>query len=104
MEQNILEGNKLIARFEGRKWLKKYTIDDYGGDTGNAYPEMKYNLSWDWLLPAISKLYAIAKRRWCDFGTIFGYFNGIKDEVFKNNIKAAFNHFVEAIRWYNQHK
>lgn len=55
-EPTVKQMNWVIARFEGRLFYGKHPIDAYGGDTGNALPEMKYHTSWDWLMPVIEKI------------------------------------------------
>lgn len=61
MEQNeILQGNKLIADFMGIE-TKVYTdrpsmiYYSYNGFM-NTIDQMKYHLSWDWLMPIIEKI------------------------------------------------
>ena len=53
----IEQMNEVIARFDGRKLYGRYTIDNYGGDTHMALPEMKYHTSWDWLKPVIDEIF-----------------------------------------------
>lgn len=54
-ENEIIEGNKLIAEFDKRLFYG-HTIDKFGVGTGNALPEMEYHSSWDWLMPVVEKI------------------------------------------------
>lgn len=103
----IEQMNVLIARFEGRKWLGKYTIDNYGGDTGNGLPDMKYHSSWDWLMPCWKKVIdAVAGLTEegdypTDFSTIMDMYAYHCENV---EIGAAHNYVYQAIQWYNKQK
>lgn len=109
-EQEIIEGNVLIARFEGRKWLNKYTIDFYGGDTGNQIPEMKYHKSWDWLMKVVEKIsidYDFTIRWFNRDCTSTIYNTSIEgSEIsdygnYKPAIKNVWLCVVKFIKWYN---
>lgn len=57
---NTIENNKLIAEFMG---AKEYTGDLEGQFYGTTFPHgydttmnLKYNTSWDWLMPVIEKI------------------------------------------------
>lgn len=122
----ILEGNKLIAEFEGRATVineceycgKDVTVkpicsgDEKGNKTSHAaggrIVELKYHSSWNWLMPVWKKFREIN----------YDYPNGIKRDDLKNehehfreliigsleicSIKMAFRYIVYAIKWYNQ--
>jgi len=75
-EQQIIEGNKLIAEFMGgeRHWLngmkEPFTDDtiwgyyDVGVNITSTYSgrpialvnDLKYHTSWDWLMPVVEKI------------------------------------------------
>lgn len=60
MEENeILEGNKLIAEFMGFK-QKSYTPESekLWCDNKHGLPvgELKFHTSWDWLMPVVEKI------------------------------------------------
>lgn len=114
------EGNKLIAEFDG--W--KYVLD------GNLFHkvinvlesqlvplhELKYHLSWDWLMPIISKIekmdYHVSITPYaCEIYE--GNCNGDGGKYFKSivdldntidiiSIDLVHRTVVEFIKWYNQ--
>ena len=57
-----MENNKLIAEFMGMKLGEDHTNDNmYYDDAENLHPptpinELKFNSSWDWLMPVIEKI------------------------------------------------
>lgn len=59
-EQEIIEGNKLIAVFDG--WEKTNHVDEEFGrlylkDGESKYQDsFRYELSWDWLMPVVEKI------------------------------------------------
>ena len=56
-EQEIIEGNKLIAEFMGYKfiedWHQYWRLSDKHLLLEN---ELKYHSSWDWLMPVVEKI------------------------------------------------
>lgn len=108
-EQEIQEGNKLIADFMGVKF------DIHGEITGKHGVIVKgsrYHSSWDWLMPVVEKIEQILpddsvvtiEYKDCyipvleddDSFTIQG--NGL------TKIEAVYNAVVEFIKWYNIQK
>lgn len=54
-EQEIIEGNKLIAEFMGDYRAKYKVSNDY--TLANAMLKtLKYHSSWDWLMPVVEKI------------------------------------------------
>lgn len=78
-QPTIDDMNIEIARFDGRLFYGKYPIDAYGGDTGNALPEMQYHSSWNWIMPV-----------WMKFRDIG--IDNIKNEEYQK--------WLDALRWY----
>ncbi len=61
--EEILEGNKLIAEFMGGKLVKSpcgihVGFQVFSFDNGPEMPEswLKYNIYWDWLMPVVEKM------------------------------------------------
>lgn len=97
-----VEGNATIAKFmdgefDGREWVFN----------GQQYKELKYHSSWDWQIPAWSKLV---------LGGLKGYilsasqeegerYNRLMDAYYQtvriNKPLEGFELLVEAIDWYN---
>lgn len=108
-EQEILEGKKLIADFMG---LKSFEDGRYGkmypnpiqvgnsifGDAG-----LRYNSSWDWLMPVVEKIEAIKDSddyevdifaNCCDIGGKF-------EAVGITKIEATFKAVLQFLKWYD---
>lgn len=54
-EQEIIEGNKLIAEFEGYIPCEKQSIFDYVGLEVSIHA-LRYERDWDWLMPVVFKI------------------------------------------------
>jgi hypothetical protein len=91
--EEILEGNKLIALFDGyeikdTKWWKNglWTTEKY----------LEYNSSWDRLMPVIKKIRQLctSDEEWKRFEFIIGNLRYI-------DIIPTFKSVVAFIEWYN---
>lgn len=79
MENN----NELIAEFMGVDQVDiDYAINEHG--------QLKYHLSWDWLMPVIDKCYQEHMSK------------HIADAVMTCNIEVVYDRVVEFIKEYNQ--
>tara|TARA_R100000773_G_C4155981_1_gene75937 strand:+ start:271 stop:510 length:240 start_codon:yes stop_codon:yes gene_type:complete len=79
-----MENNKLIAEFM-----------NHGFHDGRhrSFDELKYNESWDWLMPVISKVETVGR----------GWFpHELHTSLMKNDIDNAYNSVVEFIKQYNK--
>ena len=93
---NIVTENRLIAEFMGfifyddeNRW---YNIEE-----GYFLQEnIKYNSSWDWLIPVISKITTQEKY----IGLM--HRENIMDTVPYGLIDDTYNYVVEFIKWYNK--
>lgn len=112
--------NVIIARFEGRKFYNRFSIDDYGPATCNAYPEMKYHSDWNWLMPVVEKIEIMAnvtirpgicsiemlfmnKRRYAkEKGIATGEVLPIAEHNDKDFIGNVYNAVYDFIVWYNE--
>ena len=54
-QEEILQGNKLIAKFIGMKYDSNANVYE---DDKNAYGlfSLKFHSSWDWLMPVVEKI------------------------------------------------
>lgn len=115
--EEILEGNKLIAEFMGAKII----VENYHGINIIKFPDkstkdlfgLKYNTSWDWLMPVVEKIeqgnYAViitqnvCTIRACIMGdtTIRAYQNGnyLTPNTKLSNTWLA---VIQFIKWYNE--
>ena len=101
-QEEILEGNKLIAIFDG------YVIDNTYPDTDRTYNKngnielhttVKHHSDWEWLMPIvdkISKLHSIPE--------LYANYSKVIDALMMLDINILFKAVVEFIKWYNQNK
>lgn len=68
IEQPTKEGNKLIALFDGMTFHNDdpstyqegyFLLEDSEGDATFEPIDLKYSISWDWLMPVIEKISTI---------------------------------------------
>ncbi len=106
-EQEICEGNKLIAEFMG---FKNTTPDDkdfdiYENERGDLIELMsvKYRSSWDCLMPVVRKIVNLCVD---DGGDLFesDQYTSILDTIPIAEIESAYKVVVEFINWYNKNK
>lgn len=126
-QQEILEGNKLIAEFMGATFNEDGTYDEYPNEMrgevwGNKIDNfLKYHESFDWLMPVVEKIEALEEG--CEyFVQIQGYLccistmvnhNWPKDKLVlsevghpqgKSKLDSTYQAVLQFIKWYNQHK
>jgi len=117
-ENEIIEGNRLIANFLGFQYNSQKT-----------YLNQKYHSSWDWLMPVVNKIenigsiveihgtrHALEKINLHSCRIHYSVFNTVTDKyvadetvLFKYNTKfniskinCVYEAVVEFIKWYNQ--
>jgi len=109
---NIKENNKLIAEFMGWGRNYNYTDEVYSNKNKNRkvpywseynseiyLKEMKYQQSWDWLMPVVDKIHSTEK-----YFTYVAKTSGqFKNEVSINPkfIEETYKDVVQFIKWYN---
>ena len=113
----ILEGNKLIAKFMGLREIG-FGENRHFIDAGNRiiamYYNLKYHTSWDWLMPVVEKienddLYrVIIFRGSCDIeliesNSVDSNFETIEKSGMNKNI-STWLAVLEFIKWYNENK
>lgn len=107
---DIIEGNKLIAEFDGKfttdmeKWVETNKI---------LVGEYEYHSSWDWLMPVVEKINTIALDNFgemnvliasheCRIGEEYNHPIVNKTRDFKKPmIEMIWSAVVEFIKWYN---
>lgn len=92
-----MENNKLIAEFMGleiRESKHKYITTYYVviDDMPNDLQDLKYQESWDWLMPVIDKCYQEHMSK------------HIAEAVMTCNIDEAYKAVIEFIKWHNESK
>jgi len=98
----IVENNILVAEFMGEEmggpgFALGFFIDDAFID----FWELKYNKSWDWLMPVINKIYSM--------NSYYKYIEETarlmvdnKIETNTTDIEKTFDDVVKFIKWYNE--
>lgn len=119
---NTTENNRLIAEFmgfgldekEGLHWID--TDEKFGHETS----ELKYDSSWDWLMPVVEKIekteiegdfpVVTISQGLCEAENVGGFNMWLREErnlypYFQGTkIEATYQFVVEFIKWYNQQK
>ena len=101
---NITE-NKLIAEFMEVDYIDVDTFEETEG-------ELKYHISWDWLMPVVEKINLLDDFRHSIHITTYrthlldNRVNDGFDEFFveDSTILATYKAVVEFIKWYNENK
>lgn len=94
MEQNeIIEGNKLIAEF--------HKSTDWRFDF-NSFAELKYHTSWDWLMPVYDKI----ATEWSGLSTkkqgqVKDLKRVLQNRLVLGDINGVWEFCIEFIKWYN---
>jgi len=142
MKEEIVENNKLIAEFMGSELETTCKYNDHEDDVPKPHyrydnftkkmmqhycvrmgnighfvtPEgMKFNKSWDWLIPVVEKIgnldfhaQVIISNNCCKISTNRNttndplYFELLKTN--ENKIEAVYEAVIEFIKWYNERK
>ena len=129
--EEIIEGNKLIAKFEGAEELDKSSgLLDSSLCLDMLHPiknkkeyisltELKYHSSWDWLMPVVEKIEStdplggivMIQQGMCRITSRMLGDNSIKasnDNYFllgvKGKLLSTYKSVVEYIKWYNENK
>lgn len=124
-QKEILEGNKLIAKFMG---ARPYYLNDnvitfpafenpqpsISGTTTHNLDSLKYNTSWDWLMSVVEKIrdnnciVSIRFNRQLNTTNtmIANFEDGWKKDIDISGVgvESTFKAVVEFIKWYNNQK
>src|ERR1035437_3431604 len=106
MNNQILEGNKLISEFMGM-----IAVDEYKFRCGKEWHEtidrgrLVYHSSWDELMPVIKKCWnspSPTSEGWRKVDRIEHCVN--PNYIFADNITGVYQEVVKFIKWYNSEK
>jgi hypothetical protein len=140
-QEEIIEGNKLIAEFMYPNAKEEYASGEIEIEDGlfkkgmlifGHYDQMRYHMSWDWLMPVVEKIenidirnngYDFPKVKFLgDCVEIFAYATYRGKTIYWKNwhsingtnhphvnqtdskLKAVYIAVVEFIKWYNKNK
>lgn len=102
---SVLEKNKLIAFFMGADkadedesfvWLPKF--NGKRGKVSCHVNDLKYNASWNWLMPVVEKINKLVLTK----QEQFDYLLFIRRYVADADIEKAYPHIIRLIEYYNQ--
>lgn len=103
--ENIIENNRLIAKFMGLKeqtdpterWFGLFF--DKGNRVGGSVKEpLLYHSSWDWLMPVVDKIYDTY-----EYTTYINNLGQFSEGVWVNTkfIEITYETVVDFIKWFN---
>jgi len=103
-----MENNKLIAKFMGLRYVSDPISPTGYGWTNGKTPvsiDLKYNSSWDWLMPVVEKIEDAATDTYVEISEssteIWGY--PFRINIYKESkIESVYDAVVEFIKWYNK--
>jgi len=117
-KKEILEGNKLIAKFMGGKYNKEVSFKLKEDEIWipihckTNIMELKYHSSWDWLMPVLIKV--VSMKEYYEFrkGYMWPYMEGNPMACFsitqKHDTNLTFEiiykEVIKFIKWYNKEK
>ena len=99
-QQEILEGNTLIAEFMGLQIISakeiKGKVDDELILNDVSIPEtmLYYYSSWDWLMPVVEKIN--------DTGVAGGMLYDLREALTRVDIDLAWKEVIKFIKWHNE--
>jgi hypothetical protein len=91
------ENNKLIAEFMGIIYPKLNNVIVINNEVIKE-DDLKYNSSWDWLMPVVTKCLDIYHIEQMNDDLNFKFYDSIGD------IKKTYKAVVEFIKFYNENK
>ncbi|NTW33877.1 MAG: hypothetical protein HGB12_14890 [Bacteroidetes bacterium] len=106
--QEIFEGNKLIAEFmefpynDSEQFIISYY---YLEDRPGTIDDLEYNSSWEWLMPVVEKCEKIPV---CNKGGFAFIINGTLCAwdcytfIEKTKLEAVYKAVIAYIKWYNE--
>lgn len=105
-EQEILDGNKLIAEFMGYP-ISKVELGFTSKEAKTVMRRLEYHTSWDWLMPVVEKIeefgYAIdICQNDCNIYENNNSGNFLKELNRRTKIEAVYAASIEFIKWHKE--
>lgn len=114
-EQEIIEGNKLIAEFMGASFhedtpmiLEKHVVSP-AGNAIKCADKLRYNSSWDWLMPVVEKIDSLGPYKVAIIDLTCGInisVAGAEDNIYidepaMTKLETVNRAVIEFIKWHN---
>jgi|SRR6185312_3194292 len=107
-EEEILEGNKLLAEFDGIKIGKSIYSWRIGCREPIQEHHLNYHASWGWIMPLIGKIKKMQHDPIeCFMGTTlerYAQFNHITEMSISTPMESVYERLVDFVKWYNSKK
>lgn len=106
-EQEIIEGNKLIAEFMGYKEHNHASYKTYEKDGKHTYEvTLQYYTKWEWLMPVVQKIYSLTIHPNDDYYHALSHYKhnnyNLFDLPITADLRTVYKYVIEFIKWYNQ--
>ena len=101
-QEQIIEGNKLIAEFMGARprRLNKHWWTGFAEYPHDIHiSSIQYHTSWDWLMPVVEKIHYLKHPTMPGFGHYKGKVTLLPIAI---SMKSVYTAVVEFLTWYNQ--
>ena len=100
-QQEIIEGNKLIANFMGDQKLPGDKNGDMTTVAWMSKDRLEYHSSWDWIMPVVSKIRALLDKDSDNYKELKSRWQPIANELQNFNLENVWFCVVKFIEWQN---
>jgi hypothetical protein len=102
-QEEIIQGNKLIADFMGYPECGLKNKDPYYYEMKHAYENgnMRDHASWDWLMPVYKKCYDVWRENYKDDEVCASIFDSIWQYLWKYEFNEFYEEIIILIKYIN---